>query len=204
MNIRDKNNFDFLRFLASSLVLFSHSFSLLNNINSEPLYYLSNGLVTLGRVSVIVFFIVSGFLISASWESRRNFMSFITARILRIFPGLAVMLGLTIFVGLFISTTGIDSYFCSAASYFIRNLLLYKGQQELVGVFQNNPFGASVNGSLWTLRLEFTCYLMIALIGVFGFFQRAVAWLIWVGGVALLSAIDILPTNFIHCLLYTS
>ena len=82
MNVREKNNFDFIRFIASSLVLFSHSFSLVLTVGREPLNYFSEGRLSSGRVAVIIFFILSGFLIASSWESRNNFAKFMTARIL--------------------------------------------------------------------------------------------------------------------------
>ena len=65
MNIRANNNFDLLRFSAASLVLFSHCFPLVNGKGAnEPLALITDGQISLGRLSVIIFFIISGFLIT--------------------------------------------------------------------------------------------------------------------------------------------
>jgi len=51
--------------------------------------------------------------------------------------------------------------------YVVGNTLLDQTVHELPGVmFVNNPVGLEINGSLWTLRLEFTMYLMVLVLGV--------------------------------------
>ena len=168
MNIRSPNNFDLIRFLASSLVLFSHSFPLVLNARSEPLSLLSDGQYNGGRLAVIIFFILSGFLITSSWDARRNLQGFIFSRILRIFPALVVVLILSIVFSALITTADGSSFLKSSLIYFIKNVTLYKGKFDIDGVFLNNPYGAAINGSLWTLRHEFTCYLVI---GAFGYLR---------------------------------
>lgn len=194
------NNFDFLRFFAASLVLFSHSFPLVQgSANTEPLIMLTHGTMSLGTVCVIVFFIISGFLITASWDNRKSFSRFLFARVLRIFPGLAVMLGLTAIACAFVTTSEFKHYFVSSVTYILKNLFLYIPQGHLSGVFDENPFKA-VNGSLWTLRLEFTCYLMVAVLGVLGLFKRQLIWILWCLALAI-SYIPELPTTFLRTLL---
>ncbi len=46
----------------------------------------------------------------------------------------------------------------------MRNLLLYPVAYVLPGVFDDLPFPGVANGSLWTLRLEFSCYLAVPLL----------------------------------------
>jgi len=196
MNVREKNNFDFIRFIASSLVLFSHSFSLVLTVGREPLNYFSEGRLSSGRVAVIIFFILSGFLIASSWESRNNFAKFMTARILRIFPGLFVLLVLTIIAAFFITTAAPLEYLYSSAKYFVKNITLYKGQYNIAGVFENNPFGSAINGSLWTLSHEFTCYLLIGFLGAFGILNSLVVVLILLMGVFISTSISI-PSTFL-------
>jgi peptidoglycan/LPS O-acetylase OafA/YrhL len=178
MNLRAPNHFDFLRFLAASLVLFSHSFMLTGMGTLEPLAVLSGHRTDLGHVAVAIFFALSGFLIAGSWDKRRHFPDFISARIVRILPGLAVMLLICIAVGAVI-TTEPAAYPVSALTYFVRNLLMFKGQGELPGVFQHNILSPVLNGSLWTLRLEFTCYLLVALLGMLRMLNTKVVWGLW-------------------------
>lgn len=196
MNIRANNNLDFLRFSAATLVLFSHSFPLVEGKGTnEPLNLITGGQTSLGHIAVIIFFIISGFLISASWMKRKNFLSFIIARIKRIFPGLTVMLLVTVLCGYFLTKLDYTHYYQSAIPYFFINLIL-KGRVALADIFNTNPFGPSINGSLWTLRFEFTCYLIIAIFGVFGRFNRLSVLLLWAGAVVLLSFAASIPTAF--------
>jgi len=63
------NNFDFLRFFAASLVVFTHSFMFSpTGSATEPLSYISPGRVNSGGLAVAVFFVISGFLITMSYE----------------------------------------------------------------------------------------------------------------------------------------
>ena len=56
MDLRTSNNLDFLRFFAASLVLFSHSFALIDGKGvKEPLSLLTNGDATCGGVAVTIF-----------------------------------------------------------------------------------------------------------------------------------------------------
>src|SRR5262245_9530348 len=60
------NNFDTMRLVAALCVVISHSFPLSYGGGAavQPLYLLSNGQTTLGTVSVYIFFVLSGFLIT--------------------------------------------------------------------------------------------------------------------------------------------
>lgn len=196
MDLRSSNNFDFVRFVASSLVLFSHSFSLINSSKEDFLYIVFDGQVTSGRFAVVVFFIISGFLVSASWFNRGSFVDFMSARVFRIIPGLALMLLVTISLCFFLTHEKNLGYLISSVKYFINNISLYRVSYFLPGVFEENPFGPAVNGSLWTLRLEFSCYLILAFLGAVGFFRRSIVWLIWAVSLALSQLSDI-PTTFL-------
>ena len=84
------NNFDVLRFLFASLVVFSHSYPLGEGHElHEPLRKLT-GQTTLGGLSVHCFFIISGFLIAASWDRRKDVGQFLKKRVLRIYPGFII------------------------------------------------------------------------------------------------------------------
>jgi peptidoglycan/LPS O-acetylase OafA/YrhL len=88
---RVDNNLLLIRLLAASVVVVGHSFSLTPNNCSEcqdPALAIGLPIPTHG-LGVILFFILSGFLITASAQ-KHSFNQFLTARILRIFPALAV------------------------------------------------------------------------------------------------------------------
>jgi peptidoglycan/LPS O-acetylase OafA/YrhL len=189
MNLRKENHFDLLRFLAAALVLVSHSFPLTSGSpNTEPLAMLTDHRLTLGRVAVLIFFVVSGFLIAGSWDNRKVLSRFLSARVLRIYPGLAGVLLLSVLVGAVI-TTDRAAYWSTAIPYFFKNLTLYRGQDAMAGVFQDNPIGPVINGSLWTLCHEFVCYLVVAAVGMAGKLNKPYVLALWLAAVAV-SLID--------------
>jgi peptidoglycan/LPS O-acetylase OafA/YrhL len=176
--------------LAAMAVLFSHCFALaIGSGDAEPLR-LSLGL-TWGDIAVDVFFITSGFLVTASLLSRRSAIEFMWARGLRIFPGLWVMLLLTTFgLGLFFTSESVGAYLGDRLTwkYLLKNAVLFRGVEYfLPRVFGGNPWKNAVNGSLWTLPTELAMYgallgmwLVARLsgsyrLGVFKFFVVAIA-----------------------------
>src|SRR5688500_8947204 len=83
-----RNNFDLLRFLFASLVVFSHSYSIVlpkSDAPSEPLAFLTGRQISLGTLSVYGFFVISGFLIAQSWTRSRSFGQFLKKRALRLY-----------------------------------------------------------------------------------------------------------------------
>jgi len=162
------NNFNLLRFFAATLVLFSHSFALsIGHSSAEPLYT-SLG-VTFGSMAVDIFFITSGFLVTASLLNRGNIFAFVWARFLRIYPALLVSVTFCVFiVGLYFTSLPYDDYLGDYEIYrfFVKNIILLDGiDYSLPGVFENIPYRNAVNGSLWTLPFELKAYILLALIG---------------------------------------
>ena len=173
------NNFDFLRFFFATLVIFSHSFAMLYNgtwYAYDPLLHWTRGQVAFGGGAVDGFFLISGFLITKSWERSRGVGDFTKKRALRILPALAVVLVATVFVlGPLATSLPLASYFHSSRAYAYftfmgtRNLHL---TDTLPGVFTHNPLADRVNGSLWTIRCEVICYIMVAVLGLLRCYRR--------------------------------
>ena len=83
------NNFDFIRFVAASLVIFSHAYRLATGRGDiEPLVLFSGSQIWFGHLAVIIFFVISGFLIAQSYERSSNVIVYFWARALRIIPAL--------------------------------------------------------------------------------------------------------------------
>lgn len=163
------NNFNLIRAIAASGVLVSHAYPIsLGKTASQPLQDLLHGL-SLGTVCVWIFFAISGFFITRSFDQKRSVTSFLTARVLRLFPALATVLAITILVAGFLLTVAPPARFWPATGdYFIRNMLLFDLRYTLPGVFFGNPGGAAINGSLWSLSYEVTCYAGVLICGVLG------------------------------------
>ena len=51
---------------------------------------------------------------------------------------------------------------------YLTKIFIYPAQYGLPGVFAHNPFPDVINGSLWTLRLEFGLYAVVAGLGALG------------------------------------
>src|SRR5205823_14228992 len=88
-NLERHNNFDLLRLLAALSVILSHAFLLAENSQAhDPLMLLTGGQAILGLAGVFVFFTISGYLITQSFETTLSPVVFLAKRALRIFPGL--------------------------------------------------------------------------------------------------------------------
>jgi peptidoglycan/LPS O-acetylase OafA/YrhL len=169
------NNFNLIRMLAASGVLISHAFPIALGVGAaEPFQSALQG-ISLGSICVYLFFAVSGYFIAQSFERSRSHRRFVRARILRLFPALVCTLIVTILVAWLFYTTAPPQVFApAAASYFLRNVTLFFLQYPLPGVFEGNPYGSDLNGSLWTLNYEVLCYVGVFVAGLSGFLRRPV------------------------------
>ncbi len=173
---RYRNNFDFLRFVAASLVIISHSVPLSNN-GIEILAYLSKNQETFGGLAVGIFFIISGYLICASFIRTNNLIKYFVARILRIFPALiVVVLIATFIVGPIATNLSLKDYLFNSYTWsYLKTITLYPIQFSLPGViFSEGKHGVGINGSLWTLSYEFTCYILVALLGILKLLRKEI------------------------------
>ena len=170
-NSERRNNFDALRLVAAASVMFSHAFLIADGTqNNEWLIRLTGNQSILGLTGVFVFFAVSGFLVTQSYEQTRDPLRFVAKRALRIFPGLFVATVISAFVlAPLVTTLRPSAYFSQPAPYLyvLGNTLLDQTVHELPGVmFVNNPVGLEINGSLWTLRFEVMMYAMVLGLGL--------------------------------------
>jgi peptidoglycan/LPS O-acetylase OafA/YrhL len=164
LSMARRNNFDFLRFFLASLVLVSHSFPLLEGDNTnEALMVITRGQVTAGEVAVSGFFILSGFLIAQSWENSRTPGSYFKKRALRVYPGfLVAVLVSALVIGPLIASNPGEYWRQFSPIRFLASALNL--ELRLPEVFTNLPH-PGVNGSLWSIRYEFCCYIGVAALG---------------------------------------
>lgn len=149
------NNFDLIRIFAATQVLITHS---IIHLQIKIPHYL---LLFLNKFpGVPIFFLVSGYLISASYERTNNLKSYIQNRCLRIYPGLIVCVLVTIvalsFMGFnFFNLEAIPWLFCQVVG------LIYTPK-----FLSGFGFG-SYNGSLWTIPVELQFYFVLPVIYFF-------------------------------------
>lgn len=165
------NNFDFLRFFAATLVILGHSYPLLG-LSGDPLIRLSHGTLALGPLGLAIFFVISGLLITKSWNDSPSLIQYFKKRILRIFPGLFIAtLFSVLIVGPLVTSYPINDYLKNFQTWdYVRNAFM-QTRMNLPGVFNNNPINA-VNGSIWSLPVEFWLYIFISLFGVLKIFTK--------------------------------
>jgi peptidoglycan/LPS O-acetylase OafA/YrhL len=156
---RHRDNFAAIRLVAAILVLFGHSFPLTGGHGPG---YLGSPVSTL---AVKVFFVISGYLISESWLRDPQVGRYLLRRALRIFPALIVLCLLTVFVaGPILTNLSLIEYFASGATWRYFSNVILSPVYALPGVFQDNIYPGAVNGSLWTLPVEFAMYLLMPLV----------------------------------------
>jgi peptidoglycan/LPS O-acetylase OafA/YrhL len=183
---RNRNSLDFIRFAAAVAVIFSHSYPYaLGSAYQplDPLWGLTNHVFTTGMLAVAIFFIISGFLVAASMERSGSAIAYVKARFLRIYPGLFVLVLVTIFVlGPLVTTLSPGDYFRQAQTYeYFQVLLLFDVlEHSLPGVFVTNAYPLLLNGSLWTLFWEMLCYLLILLLWLMKLLRRYAVLLLWI------------------------
>lgn len=159
------NNLDSIRFIAAILVIICHSFPLCYGPHSSDfLSVYTNGRLSLGGIAVGIFFLCGGFLISRSMQRKKTAKSFFGARCSRIFPPLIlVIFFFTFVIGPLITSINTIEYFKNINTYkYLLNSILIP-IHNLPGVFENNIYANVVNGALWTLPVEFFCYVLIYL-----------------------------------------
>jgi peptidoglycan/LPS O-acetylase OafA/YrhL len=165
------NNFDSLRLIFAILVIFSHSFPLTRGSNdTEPLMRLTYGQISFGNVSVWAFFVISGFLITQSWQRTPKIIKFMKRRIGRIYPAFAVAGLMTALIVVPIAADPATFLPVSLQSYLLNTLRLQIFQ--FPSVFVHNPQPNILNGSLWSIAYEFWCYIGVMALGLAGFLRR--------------------------------
>ena len=176
LNISNRsNNLSIVRTIAAISVVFCHALVLDDGKTYDVLGLFNSGLF--GQLAVAVFFGLSGFLITQSYEKSKSPSKFMEARVLRIFPGLIYTTVLTILlVCLFGNKMPGFRY---AGEFFYKSLKM--SLDSMGDYFISNPFNA-VNGSLWTLETEFKYYIVTMGLGWIGLSSRRY-WLLLLAAV---------------------
>ncbi len=166
-------------------VLVSHAWPITGGSGvPEPLQEATG--LTLGTLAVMVFFALSGFLVTASALRSPSAAHWISGRALRLVPGLVVALMISaLMLGPLVTMLPIGTYLSDPAvlRFIVLNASLIGLEPHLPGVFANNPYPAAA-GPIWTLHYEALCYaavLVIWLTGVLGQRRRLVCALVFYG-----------------------
>lgn len=170
-DIPHKNNFDLLRLVLAFSVCLAHLAEVSGVAEFRPLaHYFNSG------VAVDCFFVVSGFLISRSYNRSSSLLSYFNKRVRRIYPAyLTVILLAALLLPLLGSATDLVFSF-SWIRYLLSNLAFLNFlQPDLPGVFPANPLQA-INPPLWTIKVEVMFYCSVPLI--FHLLKKQKKWLV--------------------------
>lgn len=187
-----ENSFGFLRLTFASLVIFAHVAEMQSGgPQYEPFHMLGFNL-SAGAFAVDGFFVLSGFLITASAMNSQSLQSYFKKRIARIYPAFIVAT-----IACFAIAVPLGG--ASFANFDVRTIL--RGVLHVL-TLQPPEFDASfkgthypvLNGSMWTISYEFRCYILIAAITLLVPARRLKSTLV-VLCAALLIASEIVPTG---------
>ena len=176
----NKNNFDFLRFILATAVIYSHCFVIYFGVvkDTEPISIFTKNQADLGGLAVCSFFVISGFLIVRSFEYSVNSYEYFVKRFLRIVPGFFVAYLISVLIFGSLGTLNLNNQIWELKYYFdnlnIKQLLLRLFTLEAprgIKTFSINPLPNMVNESCWTIQYEALCYLIVPL-SLLGFKKR--------------------------------
>lgn len=152
-----ENNFDLIRLFASLQVVHFHIISIMgvSVVKSHGVLNEFFGIFP----GVPIFFFISGYLISKSWENSPSIKAYLINRVLRIYPALIIAVTLSFF---FIHISG---YARQVNPTLYEQVLLFIAKCTIFQFY--NPdfmrqYGDGVmNGSLWTITVELQFYFMV-------------------------------------------
>lgn len=159
ISVPKDNAFNFLRLICALIVIYEHAVLLSEN-GALPCFNLRG-------IAVNVFFILSGFWVTQSYLKSDSLKEYAKKRCKKIFPLYFTVVILSAFLLVFFSSLNAKEYFINSGfiKYLIANLsTLNFIHPTLPGVFEGLALGGSVNGSLWTIKIELGFYIILPLI----------------------------------------
>lgn len=173
------------------MVLFGHSFTLIlatpeSRFPHDPVTLWLYSHLPFGQglpgTALHIFFFISGVLVTRSFFNHQSrLLDFVKARVLRIVPAywLSTLL-LAYVIGPWLSTLSLSEYLHHPDTWlFTWKNMLFSIIYTLPGVMTTNPFGPSVNGSVWTIPLEIQMYVWVFVLGVLGVLRKRFLFLLF-------------------------
>jgi peptidoglycan/LPS O-acetylase OafA/YrhL len=188
--------FDHVRLFAAIIVLLHHSRGLqYPDLRDDPFLHYSAGYMDFGRFAVVIFFAISGFLVTPGLLRTANIVDYAVHRSVRIFPGLIVNVVLTmLLLGPILTTHSLVSYFSDPQMFLYAKNISTLTVRYLPGVVASDGSSVIINGALWTLHFEVLCYIALGLLGAFGLLsRRCLVLALWCASYAIYVAMEISP-----------
>lgn len=164
-----ENGIGALRLLFAALVIASHTPEIIDgDQHREVLHWAFGTDLTFGAVAVDGFFLISGYLITASYLSKPR--GYLWRRIQRIFPGFLACMMVSVLV--VAPLAGVDLSALHIGDW--RKIILHLAKLEqpnTLSVFPGTHY-ATLNGSVWSIAYEFRCYLLTLTLGAMGLLRK--------------------------------
>lgn len=186
---RDANNFDLVRLVAALAVFYCHAYVVQQPDGGGDRVTAALGFDGAGSLGVYAFFLLSGILVTASFDRQRSVPRFLALRMARLLPALVgASLVAILVIGPLFTTIPLREYFFSRATWtnldYFTTLVMKRGW-VLPGVFEHNRFVRDICAPLWTLSVEVRCYLIVLVTGMAGLLAtRRGIWLAFLLAVA--------------------
>ncbi len=202
------NFFTPLRFIFAFMVLIGHAFIIgTRDTTAEPFVFFH---YTFSYMAVNLFFIASGFLVTKSMLYRGDIAEYSSARLLRIYPALALHVLFVMFImGPFVTSLPLREFFTHPdfLSQPLKVLSFYKTEMELPNALEGNN-ETLASATLWTLRYEVLAYIGTAVAFALGLMRKkwmllaqfvafAVAW-VAINGLGLFDALPATGKNLLR------
>jgi peptidoglycan/LPS O-acetylase OafA/YrhL len=189
------SGFDYLRLMLSISVVVWHTVIVTEGASGE-LKYWAGPLRPLISFLLPAFFALSGFLVAGSLQ-RNDLPSFLTLRILRIFPALGVeVLISALIIGPIATQVDLAAYFTDPQFFWYFLNVVGDIHYALPGVFEHLPYPNKVNFQLWTVPYELQCYVSLSILSLIGISKRKESLWLVTGVISLiLCIVKLLPGN---------
>ncbi len=161
MGAAQRNNFDLVRLFAAVQVVVVHLFTVMPGLPGREQW-----LVTLSVFpGVPIFFFISGYLISGSWQRNPRLAGFIASRALRIFPGLWLAVSFSmVLLMLFYREPMLRNIDTAVGWFIMQATFLQVWHPEFL---RGYGFGV-INPALWTIPIEMGFYVATPLLFAMG------------------------------------
>lgn len=152
-------NMDLIRYLLALAVVIAHY----TYLTGHEIPFIMSSFEAVGG-----FFALSGFLVYNGYEKRPSLRRYILSRVKRILPSYISVVVIFWLLLSIVSNLSVWNYFSDITTwkYLIANLCFVNWMQPtLPGIFDEGIFlDNSVNGSLWTMKVEWCLYLSVPLV----------------------------------------
>lgn len=191
--LEDKaNNFTAMRIVFAMMVILAHAI-----IIPQGLPYVGQWQLTadfLVNCALDGFFILSGYMITASAMKATSVTGYAASRFFRIYPGLIASVIFVMVATMFFTSLPAGEYWTSLQTWLFPVKLLTQADPMagLPGAFEGLPTAHRANAPLWTIRFELMAYVGVGLLLAMGLYRHKALVLFWAlaacaGGVAVIQ-----------------